>query len=755
MLERTESATSRAMSCHDAHSDPAEYDQYTQCLAKALCHVATPITVGLYAPWGSGMDHLQYKIERCLVANAATIEEKEWTRLAERPRSAQGPLGLLALVARLLFFDPLLTQRQRDRRNVRFVFVPFNAWEFAGSDRLWAGLVTTLCEAVRLNFRTLPTAIYRAVRSRAVPTRQRCGGDTDWQVKRLLGVPLWFAPILFLALLVMLLVTVLALGFPNGPVVAIEGVCAGLLGVSSTVALRNALAIVRSAVVTQKAEVEKIMNRTDFSDQLGFMCKVKQEVQVVTNLVRYMEVFERRRIRIVLKVCDLDRCAPDKIVSVLEAMSILLSDKHARFVSLLGVDPRVVAEAVEQVYSNLGKASDNGYLLLNRTVDLPFAVPQMDKRVKLRFLNAFVEGMDWAVNDDAATNAAAATLKSVTVGERNSRGGPDDAAAAVPLVSLATTTTGTASTFVVAALQFLKSGDGTVLDYVEHNLVTMRRIVNTLPVIVRLAVAAHGGLGPTLTPERMVAWTVLSTQWPCRLSWTLQCGEAWADEPGAGQDTSMWDVYERSLTEFRALMKDLDDFFVLDGDSAQFERFLKRDHVFTVREGAVLRPLSVNLDRSIQSQMELLRGKYSIRNFDRQRGGHGKAFDATKLPDMTPEDVGREMEALELSSERLADYRSRAVEHGVSGRALLHGTEEEVRRALGMEALGDWATFRDHFLGTSRMSRAARDKVDGGDDETGVELDEQEDDDEEEEEMRACGNHRRRRRRTDASRRRV
>nr|XP_032820909.1 NTPase KAP family P-loop domain-containing protein 1-like [Petromyzon marinus]XP_032820910.1 NTPase KAP family P-loop domain-containing protein 1-like [Petromyzon marinus] len=751
MLERTESATSRAMSFHDAHSDPAEYDQYTQCLAKALCYVATPITVGLYAPWGSGVDHLQYKIERCLVANAATIEEKEWARLAERPRSAEGPLGVLALVARLLFYDPVLTRRQRDRRNVRFVFVPFNAWEFAGSDRLWAGLVTALCEAVRLNFRTLPTAIYRAVRSRAVPTRQHCGGgDTDWEVKRLLGVPLWFVPIIFLALLVLLLVIVLVLGFPNGQVVAIEGVCAGLLGVSSTVALRNVLAIVRSAVVTQKAEVEKIMNRTDFSDQLGFMCKVKQEVQVVTNLVRYMEVFERRRIRIVLKVCDLDRCAPDKIVSVLEAMSILLSDKHARFVSLLGVDPRVVAEAVERVYANLGKASDNSYLLLNRTVDLPFTVPQMDKRVKLGFLNAFAEGMDWAVNDDAA-----AGLRSVAFGERRSRRGPDDdAAAAAAAVPLAPCARGTAaSPFVLAALQFLKSGDGTVLDYVEHNLVTMRRIVNTLPVIVRLAVAAHGGLGPTLTPERMVAWTVLSTQWPCRLSWTLQCGAAWADEPGVGEDASMWDVYERSLTEFRALMKDLDDFFVLDGDSAQFQRFLKRDHVFTVREGAMLRPLSVNLDRSIQSQMELLRGKYSIRNFDRKRGGHGKAFDATKLPDMTPEDVCREMEALELSSERLAGYQSRAVEHGVSGRALLHGTEEEVRRALGMQALGDWATFRDHFLGTSRMSRAARDKVDGGDDEMGGELDEQEDD--EEEEMRACGNHRRRRRRTDASRRRV
>ncbi|XP_032820909.2 NTPase KAP family P-loop domain-containing protein 1-like [Petromyzon marinus] len=751
MLERTESATSRAMSCHDAHSDPAEYDQYTQCLAKALCYVATPITVGLYAPWGSGVDHLQYKIERCLVANAATIEEKEWARLAERPRSAEGPLGVLALVARLLFYDPVLTRRQRDRRNVRFVFVPFNAWEFAGSDRLWAGLVTALCEAVRLNFRTLPTAIYRAVRSRAVPTRQHCGGgDTDWEVKRLLGVPLWFVPIIFLALLVLLLVIVLVLGFPNGQVVAIEGVCAGLLGVSSTVALRNVLAIVRSAVVTQKAEVEKIMNRTDFSDQLGFMCKVKQEVQVVTNLVRYMEVFERRRIRIVLKVCDLDRCAPDKIVSVLEAMSILLSDKHARFVSLLGVDPRVVAEAVERVYANLGKASDNSYLLLNRTVDLPFTVPQMDKRVKLGFLNAFAEGMDWAVNDDAA-----AGLRSVAFGERRSRRGPNnDAAAAAAAVPLAPCARGTAaSPFVLAALQFLKSGDGTVLDYVEHNLVTMRRIVNTLPVIVRLAVAAHGGLGPTLTPERMVAWTVLSTQWPCRLSWTLQCGAAWADEPGVGEDASMWDVYERSLTEFRALMKDLDDFFVLDGDSAQFQRFLKRDHVFTVREGAMLRPLSVNLDRSIQSQMELLRGKYSIRNFDRKRGGHGKAFDATKLPDMTPEDVCREMEALELSSERLAGYQSRAVEHGVSGRALLHGTEEEVRRALGMQALGDWATFRDHFLGTSRMSRAARDKVDGGDDEMGGELDEQEDD--EEEEMRACGNHRRRRRRTDASRRRV
>ena len=49
-------------------ADVQDYEIYSQCLAKTLKRVITPVTVGLYAPWGSGVELLLEKIksEFCL-----------------------------------------------------------------------------------------------------------------------------------------------------------------------------------------------------------------------------------------------------------------------------------------------------------------------------------------------------------------------------------------------------------------------------------------------------------------------------------------------------------------------------------------------------------------------------------------------------------------------------------------------------------------------------------------------------------------
>ena len=45
----------------------------------------------------------------------------------------------------------------------RFIFVHFNAWEYVGSDLLWAGIVTNLASAIEAKFGVVTSRIFRSL----------------------------------------------------------------------------------------------------------------------------------------------------------------------------------------------------------------------------------------------------------------------------------------------------------------------------------------------------------------------------------------------------------------------------------------------------------------------------------------------------------------------------------------------------------------------------------------------------------------
>lgn len=81
-----------------------------------------------------------------------------------RPRSVKPSLtGFVALIGRLLFYRPIWTKTNQRHHNIRFIYVHFSAWHFAGSDLLWAGIVIRLIQAMQMNFGKLQLALYRVV----------------------------------------------------------------------------------------------------------------------------------------------------------------------------------------------------------------------------------------------------------------------------------------------------------------------------------------------------------------------------------------------------------------------------------------------------------------------------------------------------------------------------------------------------------------------------------------------------------------
>lgn len=91
----------------------------------------------------------------------ASMTEREY-RGSSRPRSAKPSLcALLALIGRMLFYRPVWTKTNQQHPNVRFIYVHFSAWHFAGSDLLWAGIAMRLFHALQWNFGKLQMVLFR------------------------------------------------------------------------------------------------------------------------------------------------------------------------------------------------------------------------------------------------------------------------------------------------------------------------------------------------------------------------------------------------------------------------------------------------------------------------------------------------------------------------------------------------------------------------------------------------------------------
>ncbi|KAM9633317.1 NTPase KAP family P-loop domain-containing protein 1-like [Trichechus inunguis] len=579
-----------------------EDDVYCSCLAKTLCHVPVPVTVGFYAPFGCRLHMMLDKITSLMQQEAAQRAFEEQQRARCRPRPVSG-WGFAQLLWYLVFLQPVITEVHLRRKNVQFLFIRFSAWQYAGTDKLWAGLVTTLCEGIRHKYGALPFSVYSVLINK--PTMSPRFYQREWQCRlRVCLVLLLLVAALGLGVgLLYLSLGGHALGHAGGSSRLLQAFGGATTLFSGSGLLVAAYSVAKHVFVSQRKRIERLVSREKFCSQLGFMCQVKKEVKLVTDFLRFLEIYQRCRLRVVLEVTGLDTCCPERVVGVLDAINTLLSDSHAPFIFILVVDPSILASCLESAGRMKGTA-DNGYHFLNRTVTLPFSVPSMGRRTKLKFLR------------DAVQSREDLLYREIT---RSSRDSTEDARLLAVEMQPDTERAqrridAEAARRIQEALLCLHDERDCLYEYVPDNVVSMRRIVNTVPITVRLLQQQHqGGFGDP-TPRQAVAWVILANQWPCRLSWALQCLE---DRQQAGDAPEgrarLWDVFCDNSGELHTMTKAVQDLLHLDGDPELFQRFLGADFPFTVDEAQSLLRCTVNLDHSIRRRMGLIRAVSALK----------------------------------------------------------------------------------------------------------------------------------------------
>ncbi|XP_034973331.1 NTPase KAP family P-loop domain-containing protein 1-like [Zootoca vivipara] len=578
---------------------------YCQALAETLHHIALPVTVGLYAPWGRGKKRLLCEIE----------DHMRWLSKQTRNKAGRTTYSLLSFLWHIIFAHPLL--RSAKPEGTHYIFINFNAWEYAGCDHTWAGIITTLLDEIEGNYR-IPFSTFRSfgVQFKEEPVTRK----TKWVLKGWSKL-FWFCLLcLILGLFLSTMLTRLKLGSSFWESMAYT--TAVVLGAFSL----PFMCCTKNIFFTLKKKLQLKMNA---KDQLGFMHLVKKEVKTITHFLQFMAFEEDREIRVVLKIVNLDLCTPDKVVAVLDAIKILLSDEDTPFITILAADPGILVESI-QLSNN---TCSNGYLYLNRIISLPFSLPRMSCKGKRRMLTGILNGKRKR-GQDCATNQETRAHKQNSKGVQEAKG------------SLAT-----------EEVQhiFQDMSHENFEDYIPGNFVQMNRVVNTVLTIrsmLDLGYKPHPGLNFSredgrLVTKEVVDWVILAHFWPCRLSWILQCAEDEQQQEklaesrargsqlkqghgrGGGGDPqgkalerdskALLPFYEDNALELDKIKNDIRKLLELDGDPDLFRTFLQKSH-FTVGRARYFSNFLINLDFSLKRQFELQRSLNHIVRKENREG---------------------------------------------------------------------------------------------------------------------------------------
>ncbi len=173
---------------------------------------------------------------------------------------------------------------------------------------------------------------------------------------------------------------------------------------------------------------EYISDRADSEDyrrHLGLFTQVRRDFENISDFLvlenRRLEGFQtledeeresnKRINRIVLYIDDLDRCEPDIVVKVLQAVHLLLA--FPLFVVVVGVDSRWVSEALMDQYQALlgpgEPATSHDYL--EKIFQIPFWLQPLTVRTSARMLRGLASNADARRPGPSTRTAASTTVR--------------------------------------------------------------------------------------------------------------------------------------------------------------------------------------------------------------------------------------------------------------------------------------------------------------------------------------------------------
>lgn len=530
--------------------DRLGYDSYATAIYEFLTHAETPppLSISIQAPWGGGKSSLMNLVR----------EKLDPRDVRERHKPSVGglvgaPRLLLGSVVRMLDRKEDFSVRadQADLtdgrgRPKRLWTIWFNAWKYDSTEQVWAGLVDAIVSQVSERLPPLE-------REKFLLKLQLARIDDGVIRKRIYDrvIAIWWAKVRAWALagatvtlglvglgavkpaLPEAVQTAISLWSGNGYI--------GAVAAQVVLSVYLVASYFKSGGETRKEpatfSLAEYIRVPDYSKPVGEIHRIHSDLRRVLGVVP-KQPGESDHAPIVIFIDDLDRCSPSKVASVVEGVSMLLASDTYRCMFVIGMDPQMVAAALEKEHEDVRKqlpryerAVPLGWRFMDKFIQLPFTIPPSGGR-------QFKGYVDWLVGvappqkQKGIEGEAAADPAEAAAAEGSAPSG-DGPGGAPPQIDLAVGRSPEPQPASVAAAAFVESRDvGAIIRkisaYSVGNPREMKRMVNLARFYLALRSARRlrddGWRAPDL--DQYARWIAVTLRWPDMLRW-LQWG---ADE---------------------------------------------------------------------------------------------------------------------------------------------------------------------------------------------------------------------------------
>ena len=405
-----------------AESDQLGYEAYARTIASLITHGETvpPLTIGIKAPWGAGKTSLMKRVQYLLDGDASLTERNDagltqmwqqskmtfWYLLSTLNRKTiivdpdkhESDDKPLAGRARKLMNEAVRVDALKPKASVAGqgygisprITVWFNAWKYQTSEQIWAGMAHCMISQIttRMDARQRELFLLR------LHARRVNADEIRWRI--------WEAILRQIFPFVLLTVTVCVLLFG---ILVIAPVLIPALTASSKLFhyLERSIPFAGIVAVTWKTgsklgekaagAVRDLVRDPDYEDKMGYLSHVESDMNDVLKLASVTS-----KQPLVVFVDDLDRCAPNKVAEVVEAINLFLCGDYPNCIFVLGMEPGMVAAALEVANKEviekaleMGLADSTvpvGWRFMEKIVQLPITIPPPAKGGKESYVKS-------------------------------------------------------------------------------------------------------------------------------------------------------------------------------------------------------------------------------------------------------------------------------------------------------------------------------------------------------------------------------
>ncbi|HXC42407.1 MAG TPA: P-loop NTPase fold protein [Candidatus Dormibacteraeota bacterium] len=353
--------------------DRLGYEAYARTIASLITHRETkpPLTIGIKAPWGAGKTTLMKRVQR-LLDGYAELSEAGGTEIVQDLISEVTLQELLRALKGGL--KPVKLKEKPNERGKAYglpqrITVWFNAWKYQTSEQIWAGMAHCIITQVtaRMDFKDRELFWLRL-------HARRVSSDA---VRRKIYLAIFKYVLPYLVIFA--LVTLSALVLPVAWYYRFGAIVLSLVPAS--------LASWRKYRDKAADTVRDLVNEPDYEGKMGYLHLVESDIRKVLELASASSRTEEnpKGDPLVIFVDDLDRCEPNKVAEVAQAINLFLCGDYPNCIFVIGMEPGMVAAALEVANKDVIQKAEEmglvdrtapvGWRFMEKIVQLPIMIP--------------------------------------------------------------------------------------------------------------------------------------------------------------------------------------------------------------------------------------------------------------------------------------------------------------------------------------------------------------------------------------------